>query len=150
MLGAVRTTIKLRGWKAVAVLLAFAGFVLFNRYASRRTLDSDAVEAIKPWIVSAYCRPALAKLEARPLDQLTPAERQALSDNLLRAQKVEIKSIAARGSGDSIICKVEVLVDGRVPPDGRTVRFYRMSYSHLLGWIYKQESNALMWHLTLW
>lgn len=142
--------VQVRGWKAVAILLAFAGFALYTRGNAMRSLDTAAVDAIRPWIVARYSSDAMQTSGGRTIEQMSPAEQKAYADRIVRASRVEIKSIQARGMGDNIICRVEVLVDGKPPPDGKSVRYIRMKYSNLTGWTYKNETSEWLWRVKLW
>ena len=43
--------IKVKGWKAIPVVLAIVGY---KYYAMRSTLDTEATQAIKFWLLSEY------------------------------------------------------------------------------------------------
>ena len=117
-----------------------------RRSARRRktlqiTLDPEAKRVLKSWLVAEYARPVLASIKGSRID----AEK---ARKLADSSAVELTSISARGCGKESEVRVEVTVAGRTPPDGRSVRYFRMSYS-LLGWSLEHESNAFFYHLTL-
>lgn len=141
-------TLKVTGWKAAALLVAVLGLWLFARARAYRTLDTEAVDAIRPCLAAAYMWNALGEAD-RPFERMTAAEQKDFSDKVLAAGRVRIASIRARGSGDHIVCRVEVSGDGQPPPDGRTVRYYAMRYSALTGWTYEDETSPLLYYLTL-
>lgn len=143
------TSVQIHGWKAVAILLAFAGFFLYRFYAMQTTLDTGAVEALKPWIAGRAIQTALQETGDRPFEQLTQEEKMSLSSKLLASRRVEIESISAHGLGENAVVRVSVLVDGKPMPDGRTVRYYRMRYSPLTGWTFKQEVTAFSYWLEI-
>jgi len=146
----MRILLSVRGWKAAAVLAVLAAACGLHQWRLRATLATEAVEALKPWIAGRFMEAALHEVEGRPLAQLSPAERNALARRLLAARRIEVRSIQARGLGEDVVVRVEVFVDGRPPPDGQTVRYYRMSYSTLLGWTFRQEVGPLSYWLALW
>jgi len=45
--------------------------------------------------------------------------------------------------------KVEVQVAGKDPPDGRRVRYFRMSHSTVTGWRVRWEASAFSYYLKL-
>ncbi len=141
--------IQLKGWKAIVILLAFAGAWGYLHVRKQATLETEAVEAVKPWIVAACMRDALGNVKDRPLDQLTQEEIQTLNRKIKAASRVEIQSIKSRGLGEKVVVRAEVLVDGKPPRDGKTVRYYSMRYSTLLGWTYQQEVDAISYWLAL-
>ena len=142
-------TVHVKGWKAAILLLAVLGLWIVGRARAYRTLDTEAVAVIQPWLAAAYMWNALGEAD-RPFEHMTSAEQKNYSDQVLAAGRVQITSIRARGSGDHIVCRVEVSVDGHPPPDGRRVRYYAMNYSVLTGWTYEAESSPLVYFLTLW
>jgi hypothetical protein len=131
----------LTGGKAILVLAAIAAFTLFRLSERSRTLDPEAKNVLKSWLVAEYARPVLAAIKASRIDE-------EKARKLMDSSKVELTSISARGCGRDSEVRVEVMVAGRTPPDGRSVRYFRMRYS-LVGWSLEAESNALFYHLTL-
>ena len=144
------TTFQRHGGKAVLTLLLFAGYWGFRQWSINSSLDTGAVQAIKPWIIGHLENAALRESQNKPFDQLSQQERAALSQKLIAANRVEIKSIQAHGLGDRTVVRVEVLVDGKPPPDSKTIHYYKMNYSTLLGWSYRQEVDAVSYWLALW
>jgi len=57
--------------------------------------------------------------------------------------------VEVRGRGDDIVVKVEVQVAGKDPPDGRRVRYFRMSHSSVTGWRMRYETSALSYYLKM-
>jgi len=131
---------KLTGWKAIPVLAALA-FTLFRLAEKSRTLDPEAKKVLKMWLVAEYSRPVLASIKSSGVD----AEQ---ARKLMDSSKVELTSISARGCGRDSEVRTEVTVAGRTPPDGRSVRYFRMRYSTLLGWSLEHESSAFFYHLS--
>jgi len=131
----------LTGGKAILLLAAIAAVFLFRLSVRSRTLDPEAKSVLKAWLVAEYSRPVLASIKASRVD----AEK---ARQLKDSSAVELTSISARGCGRDSEVRVEVMVAGRTPPDGRSVRYFRMRYS-LVGWSLEQESSALFYHLTL-
>jgi hypothetical protein len=65
-------------------------------------------------------------------------------------QRVTCPKITAHGSLDDAVVRAEVLIDGAPPPDGRSVRYFRMSYSSVLGWhLESRRATALQYYLAL-
>ena len=141
--------VKIRGWAALAVLLGFGGFWLFFQWRMRTTLDSEAVAALKPLIAGRLMDQAFREYSGRSPEQLSPEEQEALGKRLQAARRVEIKSIKAHGLGEHIVVRVEVRVDGKPPADGKTVRYYVMYYSTVLGWTFLQEVGPLAYWFGL-
>lgn len=134
-----RPTVTLTGWKAVAVILALAGFAVFRWQSAQDTLDTKGRQELEMWIRAEVTRPILADT-ARPL-----AERGAA---LVEASRVSIASLAARGPLDDMVVRVELDPNPAYPPGFPLVRYYRMRYSSLVGWTYERDATALSWHLA--
>jgi len=143
--------IKVHGWAGIVILSAFAVLYVLWQCAMRATVDTEAVEALKPWIAGQFMNSALREAGGRPLKELSPQERKALGRKMMAAKKVEIRSIQARSAGENdIVVRVEALIDGMPPPDGKTIHYYRMHYSVLTGWSFDQEVGPLLYWLALW
>jgi hypothetical protein len=140
-------TFKLTGWKAVAALLVIVGLLGFRFYTRAATLNTEASEVLRTWLVAEYARDVLASIP--PEAASDPAEQQAIAEELLSQQKVEVRDIRARGRGDTIYVRVEIAVDRRKPADGRDVRYYMMSHSLLIGWRMLRETHAFRYYLHL-
>jgi hypothetical protein len=132
-------TVTLKGWKAVAALVAIVGFAGFRMYSARTTLDTQGRETLEVWIRSEVLSPILADT-TRPL-----AERGAA---LLEASQVSIRSLAARGPLDDMVVKVELDPNPAYPPGTGLVRYYRMSYSTVVGWMYEGNASVVSWYLA--
>jgi hypothetical protein len=134
------STVKLTGWKAVAVLLVLAAWVGFHYYERQVTLDTAGRDAVRDWVVLASQRGSLASRGAAgQLDSAAAVE-------LMRRSEVEIRSMRARGLGDNVVVRVELAVHGGPPPDGRAVRYFRLLHSTLTGWRVVGESKAIAYY----
>ncbi len=141
-------TITLRGPWAFIVLVLIGLFTVYEYLERNRTLESDAVEVIKTWLVAEYVRNALPQLQELVNNPEGKEDRiEALVKNISR-DRVEIVSIQARGKGDDVAVQVEIEVDDRDPPDGKRIRYLRMSHSTLIGWQYEHEISKWGYYLT--
>jgi hypothetical protein len=141
-------TITLRGPWALIVLVLIGLFTVYQYSDRNRTLESDAVEVIKTWLVAEYVRNALPQLQElvnNPEGKENQVE--ALVKNISR-DRVQIVSIQARGNSDDVAVQVEIEVDDKDPPDGKRVRYFRMSHSALIGWQYEHEISKWGYYLS--
>lgn len=138
--------IELKGWKAIAALAVIAAIVGGKFLLERKTLESDAVEVLKTELRGPYLSPAVVGVDVGAMSR---AEAEARGQELLGLNRVEFPSIEARGRGDDVVVRVEILVDGKAPPDGKEVRYYRMSHSAITGWRVRGETTALFYYLKL-
>jgi divalent metal cation (Fe/Co/Zn/Cd) transporter len=141
-------TITLKGPWAFIALLFIGAFTIFQYSDRDRTLESDAVEVIKPWLIAEYTRNILPQLQEM-VDNPSGKEKQieALVKNIAR-DNIQIVSIQARGKGDDVAVQVEIEVDGKEPPDGKRIRYFRMSHSTVIGWQYEYEISKWRYYLT--
>ena len=138
--------IKLKGWKAIAVLVVIAVVVVGKYRMERATLETGATEEIKLYLRGEYTSLVLKGVDT---DRMTAEELQAKGEELLKLEDIQFTSVKARGSGDDIVVRVEVQVSGRDPPDGKRVRYYRMSHSTVTGWQVRGEITALSYYLKV-
>ncbi|MGD2152061.1 MAG: hypothetical protein PVG79_02260 [Gemmatimonadales bacterium] len=137
---------ELKGWKAIAALAVIVVVVVATFRAERSTLESEAADELKFWLRGEYVSRGLHGVDT---SQLTEEELEAKAEELLSLSEVEFTSISARGRGDDIVVKVEIRVSGEEPPDGKSVRYYRMSHSVVTGWRVRHETTALAYYLKL-
>lgn len=138
--------LELKGWKAVAALAVVIAVLVGTFRAERSTLESEAADELKVWIRSEYLARGLHGVDP---GEISDEELQAKGEELLSLNEVELTSIAARGRGDDIVVKVEIRVAGEEPPDGKPVRYFRMSHSTVTGWRVRRETTALSYYLKL-
>jgi hypothetical protein len=138
--------LELKGWKAIAALTLIIVILVATFRAERSTLESEAADELKVWIRSEYLARGLHGVDP---GQLTEEELQAKGEELLSLSEVQFTSISARGRGDDIVVKVEIRVSGEEPPDGKPVRYFRMSHSTVTGWRVRRETTALSYYLKL-
>ena len=138
--------LELKGWKAIAALLVIGGVLAGTFLAERSTLESEAADELKLWIRSEYLARGMHGIDP---GQLTEEEMEAKAEELLSLSDVQFTSIKARGRGDDIVVKVEIRVAGQPPPDGKPMRYFKMSHSTVTGWRVRWETTALSYYLKL-
>jgi hypothetical protein len=144
------THLTVSGWRALVLVLIVAGAAALHYRGLHESLDDQGMQMLKTWLDAGYMRAALRDTSGVPLDQLSAADKQRVSERVDRAKRVQIDSVRARGTGNRVVCRVELSLDGGPPPDGRRVRYIGMSYSLVTGWTYRQESSPVLYYLALW
>jgi hypothetical protein len=141
---------QLRGWHAlvaIAVLVAFLGIAMFLRV---RTVDDGMRNAVRERLVNEYSGRSpkdIARMVAEAREDL-PIE--AVPEIVQR--DVEFTSIAAHGrmGAPAILVRAEITVDGGPPPDGRTVRYFRVTRKFMEdGWMVVGESGPYFYYREL-
>ncbi len=142
------TRIELTGWKAVAVaavILAISAIRFSMRF---QTVTDEGRETLRAWLVNDYegrGPKALAKLvtDYRAGSPVHLPERPAV------APQVELVSIGAHGSRDTMVVRSEVTVDGGPAPDGRSVRYLFLTTKVGGGWMVLAEADAFQYYEAL-
>lgn len=135
-------SVTLTGWPAVIVLVLAVGVYGLTFLVSRKTLDDEALAPIRLQLQGEYASALLPALDPAAPD---PEAVERITD----LEQLELTSVSARGSGEDVVVRVEPRVNGQVPPDGREVRYYRMSYSALTGWRVRHETTAFGYYTKL-
>lgn len=141
-------TLKLTGPKAVVALLIIVGVTGFQYISRAQSVQTQAVHAIKTQLAADYTRYHLPELQqaatAGTMDA-TSIEKVAADVN---PDKIDIVSMHARGHNGDYIARVEIRVDGSAPPDGRSVRYFKIRHSSLTGWHVANEAHPWNYYLA--
>jgi len=141
---------ELRGWHAVIGITALLGFWGLQMYMRATPVDDAMRDAVRVELLNEYSGRGpkdVARLvtEARaglPVEPVQP----------LVQRDVEFNSIAARGKigGAVTFIRAEVALDGGPPPDGRSVRYFRLSRKFIGGgWMVIGESDPYGYFMQL-
>ncbi len=140
--------IRLTGWKAVLAVVIALAVMAYGVFARNTTLDTQAKEVIRQWVAAEYAGKALHKWEGVDYSKNQELAEQSANE-ILAALKVTIPSIKAKGSKTEPVVRVEILVDGKPPPDGKNTRYYKMNFSSITGWTMGYESSAFFYYSRL-
>jgi hypothetical protein len=141
---------QLRGWHAllgIAVLLGFSGIEMYLRV---RTVDDGMRNAVRERLLNEYSGRGpkdIARIvaEAREGSPIEPVPDVVQRD-------VQFTSIAAHGrmGAPVTLVRAEITVDGGPPPDGRSVRYFRVSHNFMDGgWMVVGESDPYFYYREL-
>jgi hypothetical protein len=134
--------VTLTGWPAVIVIILAVGIYGLTFVVSRRALDDEALAPIKLQLQGEYASALLPGVDPAAPD---PEAVKRITE----LEQLELTSVSARGSGEDVVVRVEPRVNGQIPPDGKEVRYYRMSYSTLTGWRVRHETTAFSYYTKL-
>ena len=139
----MKAEFNLTGGKAFVAMAVILGVVGFGWVKKSRTLQTQAVEVIEIHLAAEYSRHMFPVLEkAAQIPGVDQREIDRLTKNF-SPEGIDIVSLRARGRGSDVVAKVEIEVDGALPPDAKRVRYYRLKHSTLTGWSVKREVS--MW-----
>jgi len=148
-----RITLQFTGWKAVAVLmvpLAAAG-ALATRYLSPTiSLPDSAQDAIKSSLRFEYTQKLTARygITAETLPRRQAAEKFA--EELAEFRQIEIAELKVRGFGRKRVAQFRVSVAGHTPPDDRSIRHMRITWSPLGDTWTAFPTAASAYYLAFW
>jgi hypothetical protein len=132
-------TVTFSGWKAVVVLVILAGAAGFRIATARTKLDTQGRAALERWVQAELVR----SIVADPTTSL--AERGAAA---AEASAVTIRSLAVRGSLRNAVVRVELNPGPALPPGADLVRYYRVQYSEITGWVHRGHATVMDWYLA--
>jgi hypothetical protein len=141
---------QFRGWHALLALVALAGFFGIKMYLHVVSVDEPMRDALREELLKEYSglgpkdvtRILNETREGQPVEPVLPAVQH----------DVEFRSIAACGTMGKPVkfVRAEITVDGGLPPDGRSVRYFRMERKFVGdGWMVIGESNSYSYFSAL-
>src|SRR5215472_15543697 len=148
--GMAEYSFQVRGWYALAAIAAFLGFCGMEMYLRVRTVDDGIRNAVREELLKEYSGRGL-----RDIVRMVGEVRQGLpveSVPKLVQRDVQFSSIAAHGrmGASAVLVRAEITVDEGPPPDGRSVRYFRVSRKFAEeGWMVDGDSNSYLYYRQL-
>jgi hypothetical protein len=141
---------QLRGWHALVGIVALVLIAGIQVWLRVRSVDDGMRDAVRIELLHEYSGRgrrdvALLVTEAREGSPVEPVP-EAMQ------RVVEFTSVAAHGKmgGPVTLVRAEVTVDGGPPPDGRPVRYFRVSRKFMGGgWMVVGESDSYLYYREL-
>jgi hypothetical protein len=141
---------QLKGWQAAVVGVVILGVVAYQCAWRIQTVDDSARFAIGVSLTREYQGKGLKEQVQEYLKQRAsggaPTEPPP-SD--VPIPMVALVSVKAHGSQDVMVARVEVTVNGGVPPDGRSVRYLDLMRSVDGRWLVVADSDAYHYIISL-
>jgi hypothetical protein len=141
---------QLRGWHALLAIPLLLGYLGFKMWLRVLPVDEAVNNAVREELLKEYsgrgpkdvARIVAEAREGLPVEHVKPVVQP----------DVEFTSLTSRGDSTARITLVraEVTVDGGPPPDGRSVRYFRMSGGLTGGSMVIGESNAYFYFVEMW
>lgn len=141
---------QFRDWHAMVAIVALAGFVGLKMYLHVRSVDDPMRDAVRQELLNEY-----SGRGAKDVARILSEARQGLPVEEVQPvvqRDVEFKSIAARGAigGSVTLVRADITVDGGPPPDGRSVRYFRVQRKFMGGgWMVIGESDSYRYFMQL-
>lgn len=132
--------LKLTGAKAIIAIIVVVAFVGFRYVSAASSIETDAASDLKFWLRGEYTRRLMAE---------NPEPTEETAQRALALATIDFSEIRGRGTPDDLVVRVRIRVDGRPPPYGNEVRYFRMEYSLLTKWRLKHETTKWSYYLNL-
>lgn len=141
---------QLRGWHALVGIVAVLGFVGIQMSLRIRAVDDGMRDAVRKRLLNEYSgrgpkdvmRILAESREGSPIETVQEVVQR----------DVEFTSIGAHGrmGAPVTLVRAEVTVDGGPPPDGHSVRYFRVSRKFMGGgWMVVGESDSYLYYREL-
>jgi hypothetical protein len=141
---------QLRGWHALVGIAAVLGFFGIQTYLRIRTVNNGMRDAVRERLVNEYSGRGPKDLARLAAEAHEGSPIEAVPEVVQR--DVEFRSIAALGKmgAPAILVRAEITVDGGPPPDGRSVRYFRVTRKFMEeGWMVVGDSSAYFYYSEL-
>jgi len=140
---------QLRGWHALAGIVALVAFMGAKAWLRVRPVDDEMKDAVREELLNEY-----SGRGPKDIARIVSEARQGSPIESLPevVQKdVEFTSIGAHGKigAHFTYVRAEVTVDGGPPPDGRVVRYFRISRKYGGGWMVEGECSSYIYYNEL-
>lgn len=109
----------------------------------------EFVRPITAYLVAEHKRRAIATLAPDGVSKLDRAGLEKLAAATKIAQSVAVQSVEVNGTGLKVVARVRYQLDGKTPPDGREIRYLRLSALPFAGWTVDRGATALSFFLAL-
>jgi hypothetical protein len=141
---------QLRGWHALVGIAALLGFSGIEMYLRVRTVDDGMRNAVRERLLNEYSGRGPKDITRIVAEAAKARQSEPVPEVVQR--NVEFTSIAAHGrmGGPAILVRAEITVDVGPPPDGRSVRYFRVTRKFMEnGWMVIAESDPYFYYREL-
>lgn len=140
---------QLRGWHALVGILVLVGFIGVKVWLRICSVDDEMRDAVRVELLQEYSGRGpkdVARIvtEAREGLPIEPVPEVVQRD-------IEFSSMGAHGKigAHETLVRAEITVDGGAPPDGRAIRYFRISRKYGGGWMVVGETNSYLYYNEL-
>ena len=138
--------ITITGKPAIAIIILVAVFFLWRILVTNDTVAPELEERVRQQLAAEYARFLLPSLQ----EGVAARDEARLEADVERlkayTKKITFTSLKSRGGGNNLYVRAEILVDGKSPPTGKSLRYLHFHESLLLGYVYQQEAWALEYY----
>ncbi len=139
--------IVVKGVPALIIIVLVAAFFAYRILVTNDTVAPELEDRVREVLAAEYARVLLPDLQK----SVAAGDKKRVEEEVERLQsytkKITFTSLKSRGGGSNLYVRAEILVDGKVPPSGKSLRYFHFHKSLLLGYVYQQEAFALEYYL---
>ena len=139
--------LTITGLPAVTLIALLSLYLIWRLLTTNDAVTPEVAQGIHDVLAAEYARSLLPSLQ----EGVAARDETRLKAEVDRLEtytkKITFSSLKSRSVGNQVIVRADILVDGKAPPTGKSVRYFRFSHSILLGYVYQQESFAVEYWL---
>lgn len=144
----METRLQLTGWQAAVVGALILGVITYQCLSRIQTVNDAGRETVRAWLVREYQGRGVRQ-EVRDYLRRKAGEDPGPAQQAMPEPAVVITSLAAHGSKDSMVVRVQMKVNDGPPPDGRPVRYVFLDHHADGRWVAFAQSDALHYYYML-
>ena len=139
--------IVIKGIPALIIIVLVVAFFLWRVLITNDVVDSELEELVRQQLAIEYTRSMLPDLQK----SVDAGDEDKVQEEMERLEaytkKITFTSLKSKGGGDNLYVRAEILVDGKAPPVGKSLRYFHFHKSMLVGYVYQEEAWALEYYL---
>jgi hypothetical protein len=139
---------ELKGWMAVAAGLAFLAVMGYRTATRFQTVDDAGRGAVRERLIREYQGLGPKEL-AKRVEEYRAGLPVQIETPAAAIPNIELTTLSAHGLPHSMIAKVGVSVDGGPPPNGPSVRYFRLTRTGEGTWYVLAETNSYQYYEAL-
>lgn len=138
---------QLTGWKAVAVIVLFLGFIVFQHFRVQNQLEAEGEAIVKEYLGRKHLHQLNQVIEKYQQSKDVKKTEKEIEKVIEQSKAMEIQSMSARGNGKRFVVRVEYTIQGKPPEDGKSPRYLVLIRS-LGTFRVDHETTASSYYLT--
>ncbi len=138
---------QVKGWMVIPVAILLLAFLAYRTTSAKAAFSGPQGTALKNHLQGEYVGHAVPALETA-LNADDRASVARFAAQALQTTRIEFTDIGVKGTGEELVAKVTIAVDGGTPPDGKAVRYFLLRH-RFDGWYVERETGAFQYYIKL-
>ena len=139
--------IVIKGVPALIILVLVASFFAYRILVTNNAVAPELEERVREVLAAEYTRLLLPDLQK----SVDAGDKEQVEKEVERlksyTKRITFTSLKSRGGGDNLYVRAEILVDGKAPPSGKSIRYFHFYKSLVAGYMYQQDAAAFEYYL---